>query len=267
MLTLRLFELLLLGLVAGTFGAVLGLGGGIIIVPVLTLLFSVPIEKAIGTSLISVIATSSGAAAVYVQERLTDIRLGMSLELGTTLGAVTGAFAVAWMGHDTLALLFGLFLIYGGISMLLKRNAKEEEAPAVAGSYQVRRMPLGLFVSYLAGGISGMLGVGGGPIKVPLMYLAMGVPLRVATATSNFMIGVTAAASAFIYYSRGHIEMLTTAPVVVGVFFGSLAGSHLSRVIRSRYVVILFVLVMFYLAAEMLLDAFHLHLRTLLGGP
>lgn len=267
MLPLHVFELLMLGLLAGAFGAVLGLGGGIIIVPVLTLFFRVPIEKAIGTSLVSVIATSSGAAAVYVQERLTDIRLGMSLELGTTLGAVTGAFAVAWMGHETLALLFGLFLIYGGVSMLRKlTGGEEEEAAPVVGSYEVRRMPLGMAVSYLAGGISGMLGVGGGPIKVPLMYLAMGIPLRVATATSNFMIGVTAAASAFIYYSRGSIDMLTTAPVVLGVFFGSLAGSQLARSIRSRYVLALFVLVMFYLATEMLLEAFHIRLLRPAGG-
>lgn len=266
MVPLRLLELLVLGFGAGTFGAILGLGGGVIIVPVLTLLFSVPIEKAIGTSLVSVIATSSGAAAVYVQEKLTDIRLGMSLELGTTLGAVTGAFAVAWLGRDALATLFGLFLIYGALSMLRKLDQPEGDAAPVVGSYEVRRMPLGMAVSYLAGGISGMLGVGGGPIKVPLMFLAMGVPLRVATATSNFMIGVTAAASAFIYYSHGRIEMLTTAPVVVGVFFGSMAGSHLARRLRSGYVILLFVLVMFYLALEMLLSAFHLSLRALMGA-
>lgn len=265
MLPLRLLEMLLLGLFAGTFGAVLGLGGGVIIVPVLTLLFGLPIEKAVGTSLVSVIATSSGAAAVFVQQKLADIRLGMSLELGTTLGAVTGAFAVAWMGRDALALLFGLFLIYGGVSMLRKPEQTTEVSPTV-GSYEVRRMPLGMAVSYLAGGVSGMLGIGGGPIKVPLMYLAMGVPLRVATATSNFMIGVTAAASAFIYYSRGHIQMLTTAPIVVGVFFGSLLGSHLAPSIRSRYVRAIFVLVMIYLAVEMLLSAFHVSLHTPLRG-
>ena len=264
MLPLRLLEMLLLGLFAGTFGAVLGLGGGVIIVPVLTLLFGLPIEKAVGTSLVSVIATSSGAAAVYVQQKLADIRLGMSLELGTTLGAVTGAFAVAWMGRDALALLFGLFLIYGGISML--RKPEQTQEAATVGSYGVRRMPLGMAVSYLAGAVSGMLGIGGGPIKVPLMYLAMGVPLRVATATSNFMIGVTAAASAFIYYSRGNIQTLTTAPIVVGVFFGSLLGSHLAPAIRSRYVRAVFVLVMLYLAVEMLLSAFHISLHTPLRG-
>lgn len=265
MLSLQLLEMLLLGLLAGTFGAVLGLGGGVIIVPVLTLVFGIPIEKAVGTSLVSVIATSSGAAAVYVQQRLADIRLGMSLELGTTLGAVTGAFAVAWMGHDTLALLFALFLIYGGVSML--RKPEQTEGPvATVGSYEVRRMPLGMAVSYLAGGISGMLGVGGGPIKVPLMYLAMGVPLRVATATSNFMIGVTAAASAFIYYSRGQILMLTTAPIVVGVFFGSLVGSHMAHSIRRRHIRLGFVLVMFYLAFEMLRRAFHISFHALLWG-
>ena len=246
--------LAVLGLLAGCFGALVGLGGGIIIVPVLTLLFDLPMQTAVGTSLVCVIATSSAAAAVYVQRELTDIRLGMVLEMSTVLGAITGAVAVMWLSQPTLQILFSAFLLYASFLLARRRPAPEasgEEIPA----YQVRNYPLGMGVSYLAGAVSGMLGIGGGPIKVPLMYLAMGVPLRVATATSNFMIGVTAAASAFLYYNRGSVVPALTAPLVLGVFAGALFGSWLAKRVQARWVQWLLMVVLLYLAYQMLRDA------------
>lgn len=246
--------LVVLGLLAGFFGAIVGLGGGVIIVPALTLAFDVPIQTAVGTSLVCVIATSCAAAAVYVQRELADIRLGMVLELGTVLGAITGAFVAAWLSQATLQMIFAAFLLYASV-LLWRRPAPEDVAGVEVPAYQVRRYPLGMGVSYVAGSVSGMLGIGGGPIKVPLMYLAMGIPIKVATATSNFMIGVTAAASAFLYYSRGSVVPALTAPLAVGVFLGALAGSRLVHRLKSRWVQWLLLLVLLYLALRMLRDA------------
>lgn len=246
--------LAVIGLLAGTFGALVGLGGGVIIVPVLILLFDMPMQTAVGTSLICVIATSSAAAAVYVQRELADIRLGMVLELATVLGAISGALVVAWVSQASLQIIFAAFLLYASV-LLARRPAPAEEPGGAVPPYQVRRYPLGMGVSYVAGTVSGMLGIGGGPIKVPLMYLGMGVPLKVATATSNFMIGVTAAASAFLYYSRGHVVPALTAPLVVGVFTGALLGSWLLRRVPARRVQWLLILVLLYLGYRMLSDA------------
>lgn len=254
---MHLLGLVALGAGAGLLGALLGIGGGLLITPLLTLLFGVPIEQAIATSLVAIIGTSSAAASVYVEQKLSDIRLGMVLELATTLGAISGALTAGLLSRRWLTILFSAFLLYAGGSMV-RRAANPllpEEDP---GKYQVRRLRLGMVFSYLAGGISGLLGVGGGPIKVPMMYLLMGVPLKVATATSNFMIGVTAAASAFIYYLRGNILVFPTAPVVVGVFLGSLLGSRLSRRVPTRWILWLFVAVMFYLAVSMGVRAFRM---------
>ncbi|MFQ5816441.1 MAG: sulfite exporter TauE/SafE family protein [Terriglobia bacterium] len=246
--------LVVLGLLAGSFGALLGLGGGVIIVPALTLLFDMPIQIAVGTSLVCVIATSSAAAAVYVQRQLADTRLGVVLELGPVLGAITGAVAVTWLSQVTLQIIFAVFLFTA--ALLLWRRPTPADLPGGAvPDYQVRNYPLGMGISYLAGGVSGMLGIGGGPIKVPLMYLAMGVPIKVAAATSNFMIGVTATASAFLYYHRGSVVPALTAPVVVGVFLGALLGSRWLRRVESRWVQGLLLLLLLYLAVQMLRDA------------
>ncbi len=239
-----------LGAGAGLLGALLGIGGGLLITPLLTLLFGIPIEQAIAASLVAIIASSSVAASYYVQERLSDIRLGMVLELATTLGAISGAFAAGLLSRRWLTLIFSLFLLYAG-STLLRRALKPTPREEDLTDYQVRRLPLGMGISYLAGNISGLLGVGGGPVKVPMMYLLMGVPLKVATATSNFMIGVTAAASAFIYYLRGDVLVHITAPVVVGVFLGSLAGSRIFPRVPTRWILWLFVGLMLYLAVSM----------------
>ncbi len=247
--------LFLLGLGAGGFGALAGVGGGIILTPVLSLYFGVPIQQAIGTSLIAVIATSTATASVYVERHLTDVRLGMTLELATTIGAAIAAMLAAHIQRRTIVALFTVFLLYSASSMVRKAwGTRNEQLQTEIPEYTVRNYPLGMAVSGCAGVISGLLGVGGGPIKVPAMFLFMGVPLRVATATSNFMIGVTAAASAYIYYGRGDVNVPYAAPLVAGVFLGSLFGARLAPKVRSTYVLFLLIGVTAYLALRMILS-------------
>lgn len=249
--SMRFVELVVLGFFSGGVGALTGIGGGLIIIPVLTLFFGIPIHQAIGTSLCCVIATSSGAAASYVEHHLSDIRLGMTLELATTVGAVGGSLVAALISREGLAVLFALLLIYAGAAMLRRTPRTANATSEETGPYKVQRLPLGMLASGGAGMVSGMLGVGGGPIKVPLMYLVLGVPFKVATATSNFMIGVTAAASAFIYFSRGDVPLLVTAPTAVGVFVGAAFGTHVMRRTPSRWLILLFSFIMFYFAGMM----------------
>jgi hypothetical protein len=181
----------------------------------------------------------------------------MTLELATTVGAVTGSLVAALLSREALAVLFSFLLTYAGATMV--RRSLEAEAVVLeeAEPYQTKRLPLGLCGSGAAGVISGMLGVGGGVVKVPLMFLAMGVPFKVATATSNFMIGVTAAASAFIYYTRGDVRPLVTAPAAVGVYLGAALGSRLMRRTPSRWLIMLFSFIMFYFAVVMVWKSFH----------
>ena len=254
---LGLAELLCLGIIAGAAGSLTGIGGGLIITPVLTLGFGVPIHQAIATSLCCVIATSSGAAASYIEQHLSDIRLGMTLELATTVGAISGSLVAAILSRDALAILFALLLTYAGATMVRRSLVVEGTHSETSEPYQVKRLPLGLCGSGAAGVISGMLGVGGGVIKVPMMYLVMGVPFKVATATSNFMIGVTAAASAFIYYARGDVRPLITAPTAVGVFLGAAVGARLLRRTPSRWLILLFSFIAFYFAAIMVWKSLH----------
>ncbi len=248
---LFLAELGVLGVFAGAMGALTGIGGGLIIIPVLTLVFGVPIHRAIGTSLCCIIATSSGAAANYVEHHLSNIRLGMTLELATTVGAVAGALVSVALHREALALLFAAMLCYAGGTMVRRSLKASGTEPEAAGPYVIRRLPLGLAGSGAAGVVSGLLGIGGGPIKVPIMYLVMDVPFKVATATSNFMIGVTAAASAFIYYSRGDVQLLYTAPTAIGVYVGASVGTHIMRRTPSRWLIRLFSAIMFYFAIMM----------------
>lgn len=258
------------GIVAGVFGAMLGLGGGIIMIPILTLGFHVPMHTAIAASVVAVIATSSATAIHYVADRLSNIRLGMTLEIATTIGAVIGGLLAAHSPDKLLRIIFALFLVYTAISMLRggeKRGAEKEAAAtkeAVAEpedlgvwgdrfhdpslgkevAYRVKALPVGLAASFIAGNFSGLLGIGGGLIKVPAMTLLMGVPFKAAAATSNFMIGVTAVASAFIYYGEGLINPLITAPVAIGVFLGASWGARLAPKISSRLLVQVFSLVL-----------------------
>jgi len=249
------------GVVAGFYGAVLGLGGGILLVPVLTLFFKIPIHTAIGTSLLCVIATSSAAATTYVQNKLTDVRLGMTLELATTLGAICGGVIAGLINWNILSILFSFLLLYSALSMLSKKEKKEENLTGQnsVSSYQVQNLPAGLGLSFLAGNFSGLLGIGGGIIKVPAMYLFMKIPLKVATATSNFMIGVTACASAFIYYFRGDINLLISGISILGVFLGAQIGSRIIHKIKTNYIRIAFILVLFYLCLEMFFKGMKIH--------
>jgi len=256
MLTLLL---LVLGFFAGLLGALTGIGGGVLLTPILALHFGIPIRQAIGTSLVAVITTSAASSSVHLQRHTTDIRLGMTLELATALGAAVMAYLVGYFNRSVLEGLFAAFLLYSSI-MILSKGGKvkpeDDSSPAVNGDlvippYEPQRYPLGLGASLIAGALSGLLGIGGGPIKVPVMFIFMNVPLMVATATSNFMIGVTAAASAMVYYRRGDILVEIAAPLAVGVFLGSLLGARLCPRIHTKIVVYLLVGVMLYLAAHL----------------
>ena len=255
------FLLVVLGFFAGLLGALTGIGGGVLLTPILALHFGIPIRQAIGTSLVAVITTSAASSSVHLQRHTTDIRLGMTLELATALGAAVMAYLVGYFNRNALEGLFAGFLLYSSITILSKGGkvkSDESSTPALNGDitippYQPKRYPLGLGASLVAGGLSGLLGIGGGPIKVPLMFIFMDVPLIVAAATSNFMIGVTAAASAIVYYRRGDIQAEIAAPLAVGVFVGSLLGARLAPRIHTMFIVYLLVAVMLYLAGHLVL--------------
>ncbi|HWI51532.1 MAG TPA: sulfite exporter TauE/SafE family protein [Symbiobacteriaceae bacterium] len=228
-------------------------GGGVFLIPLLTLLLGIPIKEAIGASIVAVITTSTASAIAYVGDELTNIRLGMTLELATTVGAVLGGVTAAFLGKNVLAGLFAAAMLPTIVSLWRKKDDSQGEGvEQVAGpsgpldatfydpkirrevSYRVRRLPLGMCVSFIAGNISGLLGIGGGAIKVPAMTLGMGVPMKAAAATSNFMIGVTAVASAYIYYSRGDVNPLVAVPTAIGVTAGALAGSRIGPKLRNQ---------------------------------
>jgi hypothetical protein len=266
-----------ISIAAGVLGSLLGLGGGIIVVPALTLLLHLDIRYAIGASVVSVIATSSGAAAAYVRERLTNLRVAMSLELATTTGAISGAYVGGVIGGRWLYIIFGLMLGYSAIAMLRERKdlvgqdvprdtiadkLKLHESyfdPAVGTeiSYRVTHVRLGMVLMYIAGVVSGLLGIGSGALKVPAMDLAMRLPIKVSTATSNFMIGVTAAASAGVYFARGDINPFVAAPVAAGVLLGATGGSLLLGRLKSSIVRATFILVLLWISLEMLWKGIH----------
>jgi uncharacterized membrane protein YfcA len=253
--------LVVLGFFAGLLGALTGIGGGVLLTPILALHFGIPIRQAIGTSLVAVITTSAASSSVHLQRHTTDIRLGMTLELATAFGAAVMAYLVGYFNRDALEGLFAGFLLYSAITILTKGRKGEpvgdESSPTTNETfippYEPKRYPLGLAASLVAGALSGLLGIGGGPIKVPVLYLFMKVPLMVATATSNFMIGVTAAASAIVYYRRGDILVQVAAPLAVGVFVGSLLGARMAPRINTKVVVYLLVGVMLYLAGHLII--------------
>jgi hypothetical protein len=254
--------LVILGFAAGLLGALTGIGGGVLLTPLLALHFGIPIRQAIGTSLVAVITTSAASSSVHLQRHTTDIRLGMTLELATALGAAVMAYLVGYFNRDLLEGLFAAFLLYSSITLLRggKMSREDESSPSVANvngelvipPYEPKRYPLGLGASLVAGALSGLLGIGGGPIKVPVMMIFMNVPLMVATATSNFMIGVTAAASAIVYYRRGDILVQVAAPLAVGVFLGSLLGARVAPRVHQRIVIYLLIAVMLYLASHLI---------------
>ena len=263
------FDLLLAlsGLLAGAFGALLGLGGGILIVPILTLGFDMPLTAAVGTSLICVIATSTGGAAVNVRAGRADVRLGVLLVAGTVVGALTGGVVAGFLPERILAGLFALLLVYTAWTMgrgaLRGPVERSTEPPMAAASpdgpsepaYRFRRLPAAVGGSFLAGNMSGLLGVGGGIVTVPLIHLLMGAPMRIAVATSNFMIGMTAAAGAYAYLFRGDVDATVAAPVVLGVAAGAALGARLSARLRQGWLIGLFVIVVLYVAFQMAMRA------------
>jgi uncharacterized protein len=258
---------------AGFLGSLTGLGGGVVVVPMLTLIFGVEIRYAIGAALVSVIATSSGAAAAYVREGYSNVRVGMFLEIATTIGALVGAGVAIYLRTSWIAIIFGLVLIYSAYASL-RQKPHETEAqkpdriatwlrmdssyPTPAGfeAYHVGGVPVGFALMFVAGVLSGLLGIGSGAIKVLAMDRAMKLPFKVSTTTSNFMIGVTAAASAGIYLSRGYIDPEIAMPVMLGVLVGSLLGARVLAGAQVRILRIVFSVVITFLAIEMIYNGF-----------
>ena len=265
------------GFGAGVFGSLLGLGGGVLIVPLLTFGFGLPFREAVGVSLVCVIVTSSAAAGVYLERHLANMRLGMLLEVFTVSGALVGGLVAFLLPDRVLAGLFAILLVYTGVTMMLRgaTAARGDAGPVVAAEgpagpaeapgafraalggpgYRPARLGVGIAGSLFAGMVSALLGVGGGIVKVPLMHLVMGIPLKVATATSNFMIGVTGAASAIVYLMRGGIDPLVVGPTAVGVFAGAMVGSRVAQRIELRLLRLLFAAVMALTALQMALRA------------
>ncbi len=290
------------GAAAGVFGSLLGLGGGILIVPLLALAMGLPLREAVAISLVAVIVTSSASAAVYLQRHVANLRLGMTLELFSATGALIGGLVAFLIDERLLAGLFAALLIWVAISMARRKDAppapaasttpgipapaevaepvdlapaavpaaaaavpaRPRPAPVAAPSfaaelsgpgYLVHRIPAGMAGSVFAGLNSALLGVGGGLVKVPVMHLVMGVPLRVSTATSNLMMGITATASAVIYLVRDEIDPFIAGPIALGVFAGATVGSRLAHRIDLRVLRWLFVIVLLYTAFQMAIKA------------
>src|ERR1700724_4683129 len=257
-------------LIAGLLGSLTGLGGGVVLVPLLTLFFRVDIRYAIGASVVSVIATSSGAAAAYVKEGFSNIRIGMFLEIATTIGALVGAFLAAFISTRALAVIFGVMLLYSAyLSRKMRPRAQRNlppdplatrlrmngDFPSEEGGmrhYNVQRVPAGFSLMFGAGALSGLLGIGSGAVKVLAMDQAMKIPFKVSTTTSNFMIGVTAAASAGVYLRRGYINPGLSMPVMLGVLAGSLAGTRILLQAETKWLRLVFSLIILLLGAQMI---------------
>ncbi|HET9109612.1 MAG TPA: TSUP family transporter [Ktedonobacterales bacterium] len=272
--SLSAFLLVALGsVVAGVVGSLVGLGGGVLVVPLLTIAFGVYPEVAVGVSIVSVIATSSGAAAAYVRDHITNLRVGMFLEIATTIGAIIGAFLAIIVAPGLLFIIFGVVLLISGIPLIFKigeeipqgvRNDRWADRLALASSYrddklgrtidyQVSHVPAGFGMMTIAGILSGLLGIGSGTFKVLAMDTAMRLPMKVSTTTSNFMIGVTAAASAGIYFQRGDINPLYAAPVALGVLIGATGGAKTLARFKNSTIRKIFVPILAAIAIEMLI--------------
>jgi uncharacterized membrane protein YfcA len=268
----------LVGLFAGALGSMVGLGGGVFIVPALTLFLDVPIHHAVAASLVSVVATSSAASVAYVRAGLSNIKLGMTMEPLTVVGALLGGLVGGLLSREVLSGIFGAVMILVAAQMGLRRTDQEASVLPAEGlgalghsyhdpnlgrevNYRIRRLPLGLGASLVAGWVSGLLGVGGGWLQVPVMAAGMRVPVRAAVATSSLMLGVTACAGAIVYFSRGMVDPAVAAPVVFGVSAGALLGSRLSIRMRSGALSIGLAVVLFILAVQMLLSAAGIRIR------
>jgi uncharacterized membrane protein YfcA len=250
-----LLGLFVSGIAAGSLGALLGLGGGIFLVPVLTLLFGLPVRVAVGTSLVCVIATSAGVAALASEEGGADVPLALRLEIATAAGAVFGGVVGVLVPARALSLLFAV-VVFGSAGYTVYKGLGHAEEAMYRRDYRPRRWGLGYAVASLAGMVSGLLGVGGGFIKVPTMYAIMGVPLGVATATSNFMVGITAAASVFVYLGRGDVRPVVTVATAAGVFLGAALGTLLQGHLRVSWLRWALVLLMVAIGVQMLWKGF-----------
>lgn len=257
-------------ILAGFLGSLTGLGGGVVVIPLLTLGFGVDMRYAIGAALVTSIASSSGAAAAYIKEGITNVRIGMFLEIATTTGAVLGAIIAIWLDKQYIAVIFGCVLIFSAIRTITKKEEHiDPNAPAdklaeklkLNGSYptkdgvvqyKVQNVAAGYSLMTLAGVLSGLLGIGSGALKVLAMDTAMKIPFKVSTTTSNFMVGVTAAASAVIYLQRGYIDPGLCMPIVVGVLLGAFIGSKILPKANVKRLRQLFSVVIFLLALSMM---------------
>lgn len=263
-----------ISILAGMFGSIVGLGGGIVVIPVLTILMGVDIHFAIGASIVAIIGTSSGAASTYVRDRVTNLRVGMFLELASASGAITGAAVAAYTNSAALEAVFGGILLVSLVPMVMKIGVEVPESPELSGlskrlgltgsynesdgrvvNYNATRPVEGLAGTAVAGVLSGLLGIGGGAFKVLSMDLAMKLPMKVSTTTSNFMIGVTAAASAGIYFARGDVDPIIVAPVALGILIGAALGARLLLRSRNTTVRKVFAVVLAVAAIEMILSA------------
>lgn len=272
-MTVLEFTLVVWGIstLAGFLGALTGLGGGVVVVPVLALALGVDIKYAIGASLVSVIATSSGAAAAYVREGFSNIRIGMFLEMATTVGAVAGAYLAAFTSTHIIAIVFGVVLIQSAYQSVFGAHAEtgtiesdtwgrrlrmggDYPVDGKRQAYGVRNVPAGMSLMFGAGALSGLLGIGSGAVKVIAMDRAMKIPFKVSTTTSNFMIGVTAAASAGVYLSRGYIDPRVAMPVMLGVLGGAFVGTKVLVHARVKTLRVVFAVVILALAIEMIVN-------------
>ena len=258
------------GAATGLVGSLLGLGGGVLLVPLLTLALGVPIRTAIAASLMSVIASASAAATVNLRRGLVNVRLGLVLEVATSAGGLAGGIAASLLSERQLYAAFGVVMAAMGAAMALRSGTRNVIAdlsvsPGRLGGtlqegattfvYRVKRLPLGLFASLVAGAVSGLLGVGGGIVKVPVLNAFCGIPIRVAAATSTFMIGVTAATSAILYFARGDIALPLTAAICLGSLPASLLGARLAERVQARSLKVFMALVLAAVAAQMLFKA------------
>jgi uncharacterized membrane protein YfcA len=267
---------LIIALCSGLLGALLGLGGGVIMVPLFVFVLDVPIHIAAGASIVAVVATSSVSASVYVRDEITNMRLGMFLEMATTLGAVTGASIMVGISESILQIIFAVSLIYAALVMWLQMKKTGRSWVPTENDWLANRLKLGsnyfdsardetvsygvsrslptFLISYIAGVVSGLLGIGGGGIKVPAMNVISSVPMKAAVATSNFMIGVTASASALVYIRNGFCDAFVTAPVVLGTLVGSYIGAKVAIRVRGVVLKRIFIGILLILGARMLVS-------------
>jgi uncharacterized membrane protein YfcA/uncharacterized membrane protein len=268
--------ILIVSAVAGVLGSMLGLGGGVFIVPILSAFFGIPLKVTIAASAVSVVVNSLGGTSVYLKHDMSNVRLGMVMELTTAVGAIIGGLIVVWIAPDALRVIFGVALLGMGVAMFMRQHQPD---PITSGPDRLRlrqnfhdpstnedidyipqRVKVGVATGSLAGIISGMLGIGGGAVKVPIMNAIMRVPVKAAAATSVFMVGITVSASAFIYYLHNIIDLSVTVPAVLGVVIGSQTGARVSRHLKNVVLVRFLVLILVYLAVTLLLQAFGVNL-------